>query len=212
MLRRLLMHPRLIVRFVSLEGLALIAMYAGWSLGYLFLPEGVLRMKSGAALLAGSEPAASLWLEFARIAAINLAVVALFVLLPNRILSVNGYPLGYLPTLFWSAHYGALLGSNSFTYPMAQRLAPTLDVFGRSGVYEIAAYCLAAVSTHAMAVAASPRLFSFASEPVEPRPPLRQGIHRGGLAVALLLLLAACLWEAYRITVEIGPGLSAAGQ
>src|SRR5690606_40481888 len=57
------MHPRLIVRFVSLEGLALIAMYAGWSLGYLFLPEGVLRMKSGAALLAGSEPAASLWLE-----------------------------------------------------------------------------------------------------------------------------------------------------
>ena len=143
MLRRLLMHPRLIVRFVSLEGLALIAMYAGWSMGYLFLPEGVLRMKSGAALLAGSEPAASLWLEFARIAAINLAVVALFVLLPNRILSVNGYPLGYLPPLFWSAHYGALLGSNSFTYPMAQRLAPTLDVFGRSWVYEIAAYCLA---------------------------------------------------------------------
>ena len=198
MLRRFIMHERLIVRFATLLGLGLILMYASWALSYALLPEGALRGKSGAALLAGSEFSGSVFAEFARIAAINLAAVFLFVALPNRLLHVNGYPLGYLPPLLWFAYYGALVGSNSFAIPMAQRLAPTLEVLARSGVYEIGAYCLVAASTHAIAVARSPHLFSFRSEPVEPRPSLG-AVNKRGLAAALVILLAANLWEAYRI-------------
>lgn len=198
MLRRFLMHERLIVRFVTLLALGWIAWYASWALSYMLIPEGALRGKSGAAFLAGSDFSDSVLVEFARIAAINLGVAFLFVVLPNRLLHVNGYPLGYLPPLLWFIHYGALIGSNSFTIPRSQPIAPTLDVFGWSGVYEIAAYCLIAASTHAIALSRSPRLFSFQSEPVVPRPSL-QAVNKRGLILAVLLLLASNLWEAYRI-------------
>lgn len=201
-MRRYLLHERLIVRFATLLGLGLIAFFVSWSLSHALLPEAALRGKSGAAVLAGDTAADSVLVEFVRIAALNLAAVTLFVGLPNRLLHVNGYPLGYLPPLLWFVHYGALLGSNSFAIPMPERLAPSLEVFSRSGVYEIAAYCLVAASTHAIAVARSPRLFSFRSEPVEPRPPFLEKIDKGGLAVALLLLLAASLWEAFRILAD----------
>lgn len=199
LIRRYLLHERLEVRFAALLGLGLIAMYGSWSLAYVLLPEAALRGQSGAATLAGNAPASSVLVEFARIAAINLAAVILFVGLPNRLLHVNGYPLGYLPPLLWFVHYGALLGSNSFSIPMPEPLPPSLEVFRRSGVYEIAAYCLIAASTHAIAVARSPRLFSFTSEPVKPRPPLLERIEKRGLVVAVLMLLASNLWEAYRI-------------
>jgi len=198
-LQRYLMHERLIVRFVALLGTGLIALYASWTLAYVVLPDGALRGRTATAALASSEAAGSVALEFARIAAINLVAVILFVVLPNRMLHVGAYPLGYLPPLLWFIHYGALLGSNSFLIEMPGRLAPSLAVFSRSGPYEIAAYCLVAASTHAIAVARSPSLFSLRSEPVEPRPRLSERVNSIGLALALVILLAACLWEAYRI-------------
>jgi len=42
---------------------------------------------------------AGILLEFVRIATINLALTLLLVVLPNRLLLVHGYPLGYLPPL-----------------------------------------------------------------------------------------------------------------
>lgn len=201
--RQYLMHERLSVRFASLVGLGLIALYVSWALAYAFLPEGVLRGKSGAAVLAGDAAAGSVLVEFIRIFALNLGAVTFFVALPNRLLHVNGYPLGYLPPMIWFAHYGALLGSNSFSIAMPERLIPSLAVFSRSGVYEIAAYCLVAASTHAIAISRSPRLFSLTSEPIIPRPSLLDGIDKRGIVLAVLILLASNLWEAYRILAVV---------
>lgn len=187
------------MRFLSLTGIGLALFWLSWAVGFHFLPEGVLRGRSGTSVLAGSSAAASFAAEFARIAALNLAVAGLFVAGANRLLSVRGYPLGYLPPLLWSVHYGLVLGTNSFTIPMAAPMAPSLAVFGRSGLYEIAAFCLVAASTHAISIARSPAFFSFTSEPVHPRPRLRESVDRRGLIAAVLLLLAANAWEAYRI-------------
>lgn len=199
MLRRLLLHDSLPVRFAALLGLGLILFYVSWIVAYALLPEAVLRGKSGAAVLAGTEAAPSLLFEFIRIAAINMAIAGLFIVLPNRLLQIDGYPLGYLPPLLWFVHYGLLLGTNSFSVPMPEPLAPSWTVLARSGLYEIGAYCLIAASTHSIAVARSPRLFSFASEPVRPRPPFLAGVHKAGLGWALAVLLVSNLWEAYRI-------------
>ena len=110
MLRRLLLHDSLPVRFAALLGLGLILFYVSWIVAYALLPEAVLRGKSGAAVLAGTEAAPSLLFEFIRIAAINLAIAGLFIVLPNRLLQIDGYPLGYLPPLLWFVHYGLLFG------------------------------------------------------------------------------------------------------
>ena len=201
MIRRYLLHERLAVRFVALCGLGLVGMYASWALAYALLPEAALRGKSIAVAIATDEALGSVTAEFIRIAAINLAVATFCVVLPNRMLHVNGYPLGYLPPLLWFVYYGALLGSNSFAIPLPHRLPPSLAVFARSGPYEIAAYCLVAASTHAIAVASSPRFFSLASRPVEPRPLFMEGIDKRGIAAGVLMLLAANLWEAYRIVL-----------
>lgn len=199
MLRRLLLHDSVIVRFATLLTIGLIAFYISWTLAYALLPEAVLRGKSGAAVLAGADAASNVLLEFLRIVLINLAIAALVVVLPNRLFHVNGYPLGYLPPLLWFIHYGLLLGTNSFSIPMPQPLAPSWEVLSRSGLYEIVAYCLIAASTHAVALARLRSFFSFTSESVEPRPHFFANVHKGGLGCAVLLLLAANLWEAFRV-------------
>ncbi len=198
-MQRLLRHPSVWVRFLALYGLGLGFFILGWVVSYYALPEGILKGRTGAALLAGEGASPTVLAEFLRIAGLNLAILFLFVLLPNRMVRVGDYPLGYFPPLVWSLLYAVTLGTNSFTIPMPERLAPSLSVLGRSGLYEIAAYCLAAVSTHEIAVSRSPSIFSFHTEPVRPKPDWAKGIHRRGLGTALLFLLAACAWEAYRI-------------
>lgn len=78
-------------------------------------------------------------------------------------------------------------------------MAPSPAVLGRSGPYEIAAYCLLAASTYAISMARSPTFFSFTAEPVHPKPSLRESVDRRGVAAAVLPLLAANAWEAYAI-------------
>lgn len=198
-MRQLLCHRLLSVRFLSLAGIGFALFWLSWMIGYSFLPEGLLRGRTAAAVIAGSSAADSFAAEFAKIAAINLAVASVFVVGANRLLNVRGYPLGYLPPLLWSALYGITLGTNSFTLPLPAPMAPSLAVFRRSGLYEIAAYCLVAASTHAISVARSPAFFSFATEPIYPKPSLRASVDRRGLFAAVLLLLAANAWEAFRI-------------
>lgn len=196
---RLLRHESLLIRFLALYGLGLALFLFAWVISYRFLPEGVLRGRTGAALLAGETASESFTLEFLRIAAVNLAVTLFFVALPNRLLLVSCVPLGYFPPLFWCLIYGVMLGTNSFTIPLAGRIAPSLEILTHSGLYEIAAYALAAVSTHNVAILRSPGLFSLKSEPVEPRPNWRKNTQWIGLGSAVLLLLASSAWEAYQI-------------
>lgn len=199
MIPRLLCHPKLSVRFFSLLFVGTIVFLLAWTFSYHFLPPGILRGKMAAAALAGTEAAKTVWLEFIRIAGINLLIACFAVVLPNRLLHFRGIPLGYLPPLGWCALYAATLGTNSFSVPMPAPLAPSWSVLERSGPYEIAAYLLIAASTHAIAVARSPRFFSTRTEPVVPRPPLLASVEWKGIALAALLLLAANFQEAYRI-------------
>lgn len=195
----LLRHHRLTVRFTSLFAIGFVAFFAAWAVGYYFLPEAVLRGRMLAAVLAGQDAAGSFALEFARIAAINVAIAIILVFIPNRLVTVGRLPLGYLPPLVWAVMYGVTIGTNSFTFAGGERLAPSLAVFGRSGLYEIAAYCLLAAATHNISLSHQPRLFSMRAEPIVPRPSLREHVHFPGTVAALALLLAACAWEAYRI-------------
>ena len=199
----LLRHRRLVVRFAALYGAGLAAFIVAWTLSYHFLPEGIMRGRTGAALLAGDEAADTFLLEFVRILVINAVVAVLLVFIPNRLLIVGRLPLGYWPPLVWAVMYGVTIGTNSFSIAEAGRLAPSLTVFGRSGLYEIAAYCLLAAATHGISLSRSPNIWTMRAEPVVPRPSLRDGVHWAGLAAAAVLLAAACAWEAYRIMARV---------
>lgn len=204
MLSRLLDHPRILPRFLTLLALAVAIFVAAWAVAFYLLPEGILRGRTIASVLAGSEGAATFTAEFLRIAGLNLGSMALFVVLPNRLTRVGRYPLGYVPPMLWAALYAITLGTNSFSIPLTERMAPSFGVLGRSGVYEIASYVLMAVSTHAISLSRTPRLFSFRSEPIVPRPGPFHKVHWGGVAVALLVLLAANAREAYMIVSLAG--------
>jgi hypothetical protein len=83
-----------------------------WILSYYLLPEAILRGRTGAAVLAGDEAADTFLAEFARIALLNLFMLMIIVI-ANRTLKVNEYPLGYFPPLFLSAIYAITLGMSS---------------------------------------------------------------------------------------------------
>jgi hypothetical protein len=195
---KLLHHDALWVRFLSLMGLATVVFLVFWAVGYSWLPEGVLRGRSGAAVLAGEEAADTLLAEFLRIALLNLFPIAI-VVAANRLLVIQGFPLGYLPPLLWSASYAITLGTNSFSIPLPARMAPSFAVLARSGPYEIAAYVLMAAATYALPTYVAKRLIPPDSEPIEPPPPFWASIDWIGFALALLLLIGASLWEAYKI-------------
>lgn len=194
----LLCHERLSIRFAALLGLGLVLFLLAWTLGYLLLPEGVLRGRTGAGTLAGEEAAGSFLAEFLRILALNLVPMVMIVA-ANRVLKVGCYPLGYVIPLFYLILYGITLGTNSFSIPMPERMAPSPAVLGRSGLYEMAAYMLAAAATYHIPAYRARRLIPPDSEKIVPEPSFRRAVDWGGAAAALALLLAANAWEAYQI-------------
>ena len=92
------------------------------------------------------------------------------------------------------------LGTNSFSIPLPERMAPSLAVFGRTGLYEIAAYVLIAVATYSLPLYKAKRFFPPKSEPIIPKPKfsltLKQWV---GLGLAIAVLLVANAREAYMI-------------
>lgn len=200
----MLLHHKLHVRFLSLFSLAAVLFLIIWTLSYYLLPEGILRGRTGAQLLAGSEAAQSFLAEWLRIIAINLAVGTIFVICPNFIRS-HGYPLGYATPLAWTILYAIYLGTNSFTFPLPEgKMQPSLAVLGRSGPYEIGAYILAAVATYSL-----PKYElkgQWFRERIESIPPTdRQAMTKGqwlGLGMAFIVLLVANAWEAYQIVTR----------
>jgi len=198
-MKRLLCHERLYVRFLALFGLGVVLFTLAWTLSYLFLPEGVLRGRTGSAILAGDEAAGSFAAEWLRIVALNLVMGSLIVV-ANRIFRYKGFPLGYIIPLGWLAVYAVCLGTNSFSIPLPERMAPSLAVLGRSGLYEIAAFMLVAVATCSLPLYEARRLFPPKSEPIIPKPKLSLPFEQWvGLGLAIVVLLAANAWEAYRI-------------
>ena len=198
MMKRLLCHEAWPVRSLSLLGLITVLFVVTWTLSYYLLPEGILRGRSGAAVLAGEEAASSFALEFLRIAAINLVMMGV-VIFANRLLRVYGYPLGYLLPVIWSMTYAVTLGTNSFSIPLPEPMAPSLQVLGRSGPYEIAAYVLAATATYGVSANRFRRLIPPDSEPIEPTPLFVKNVDWVGLGLGVALLITANAYEAYMI-------------
>jgi len=134
------------VRFLSLLTLTVFIFLVCWVVGYYLFPEGILRGKFAGAALAGDTAAGTFIAEFARIAAINL-IMLIPILAGNRIFKYKSIPLGYVIPLLWAGIYAMVIGTNSTSIPMAERLAPAIMVLTRSGLYEISAYVLVAAAT-----------------------------------------------------------------
>lgn len=205
MIQRYLLHEKLLIRFGALMGIVLIALLGSWGLAYWFLPEGVLRGRTGAQLLAGNDLAGgSVWLEWLRILVLNLAAMFLLVIAPNTLRSAGGYPLGYGTVLAITVIFGITLGTDSFSISMGGKISPSPALFMSSGVYEIAAYVLAATATVSIA--------KYRLAGVWPKQTLdkigfqsRTGKQDCivGILLALAILVAACGWEAYRIAQSL---------
>ncbi len=203
MLRRYLLHEKLFVRFASLWAMVFFTFILTWTLSYFFLPEGVLRGKNLAFVLAGDDLAGgSVWLEGVRIFAINLSVMVLLVIGPNLLRDEKGYPLGYMSATVVSLIYAVVLGTDSFTLSQGGKIAPTWEIFTRSGIYEITAYILAATATYGLS-----RYQLQGQWPKQTVTALQGGKPSRetaiGVALAVLILLAANAFEAYRVMLYL---------
>jgi hypothetical protein len=174
---------------------------AAWFLSFYLLPEGLMRDTSLASKLAGSDISASLGKELTRIFVVNLIMGSVIILF-NLSFRVNNIPLGYLIPPIWFLLYGLILGSNSFTFAMAERIAPSLAVLSRSGLYELAAYTLITVSTYNISRFEIKALFKTNPEKVN-GPIVFQRQQYLGLAVAILILLFSNIREALMLTNQI---------
>ena len=103
--------------------------------------------KTGSAIIVGSDVAPSMLEEWGTIVMGNLVALFLIVLV-NLIRYIDRFPLGYITPLGLITLYAVFWGTNSFSIPIAERMAPTLAVLGRCGPYEIIAFILVAVATY----------------------------------------------------------------
>lgn len=209
MLKRYLLHEKLWVRFAALWVGTLILFVGVWAVSYLFLPEGLLRGRTAAYVLAGDDLAGgSVWLEWLRILAINLGVMFLMVMAPNLLRGENGYPYGYTSAILTTLIYAIVLGTNSFSISQGGKLPPTLEIFGRSGIYEISAYLLAAAAT--VSISRYRVMGKWPKQTVEAiTPPTERAVIQErtlGITLAVIILTAACGWEAYRIAQALAMG------
>jgi hypothetical protein len=195
------LHDNLLVRFPALLLADAVVLVAAWTLGYLLLPEGILAGRTGAAVLAGDDLAGgSVVLEAARLLAINLVVVAGAIIAPNLVRQ-RGYPLGYGTLVTITVVFGVTIGTNSFAVSLGGKVPPGLEIFGSSGLYEIAAYTLAAAATVSLV------RWQVVGSKAERVPPTtdRRAIRQRtvGVAIALVMLILACAYEASRFSQAI---------
>jgi len=201
-----LLHDKLLVRFGSLLGFVLIAFFAAWIVGYSFLPEGALRGRNVAQVLAGNNLAGdSVWLEWLRILAINLAVMFLLVIAPNVIRTARNLPLGYGTVTILAVVFGIAIGTNSFALSLGSKMPPSMMVFGSSGLYEIIAYVLAATATTSIS-----KYRLIGQWPRQTIERIANAKHQSGsrernvgILLAVAILVVACGWEAYRFSLAI---------
>jgi hypothetical protein len=207
MFARYLTHEKLLVRFLALLGVVSVLFVVVWTLSYAFLPEGLLRGRSVAQVLTGTDLAGgSVWLEWLRIFALNLAATFLFMVPANLLRTKRDYPLGYVSVALVAAICAVILGTNSFTLPMPSRMAPSLSVFNGSGVFEIASYVLAVSATVSIARWRVIKWWGMTGT-TEKLPPCKDksalAERNVGVVLAILMLALACGWEAYRISLAL---------
>jgi hypothetical protein len=198
---RYLLNDDLLVRFPALLLADAVVFLAAWTLAYLLLPEGLLAGRTGAAVLAGGDLAGgSVVLEAVRLLAINLAALTFAIVAPNLVRQ-GRWPLGYSSLAVITAVFGVTIGTNSFAVSLGGKMPPSLEVFGSSGLYEIAAYALAAASTATIVRWQVVGSMAERVPPVTDRGAIRQ--RNVGVAVAVVILVLACLFEASRFSQAI---------
>ena len=186
-----LFNDSIIVRFISLFVIGAILFTAVWYLSYYFLPEGIMQGKTGSAIIVGSDVAPTMLEEWGTIVMYNLGALFLIILV-NFIRYLDRFPLGYITPLGLITLYAVFLGTNSFSIPMAEPMAPTLAVLGRGGPYEMTAFILVAVATYNQSRIALTKEEIHSLKDIHrispvPRMSLEQWIGIG-LAIALILL------------------------
>ena len=144
---KFLFNDSIIVRFISLFVVGAILFTVAWYISYYFLPEGILQGKTGSAIIVGSDAAPTMLEEWGTIVLYNLGALLLVVMV-NFIRYLDRFPLGYVTPLGLITMYAVFLGTNSFSMPMVEPMAPTLAVLGRGGPYEMTAFILVAVATY----------------------------------------------------------------
>ena len=201
-----LTDSRLVVRCGTLLAVAVVVFVSCWSLAFSLLPIGLLRGRTGGAVLAGGDRAASSFTaELLRIFAVNVGLVAVVVVAPNLLRTRRGVPLGYWSAMMMIAVAGVVTGTNSFSIQVgsAKKLAPSLAVLGNPGPYELSAYVLAATAAYGIGRwqlvgrwphSTAPRI---APESVSVRPIVL------GLCAAVAILFAMAAWEAQRIIAAV---------
>ena len=198
----LLLSPRLWVRYATLLGLGAATFVVCQAVAYWWLPEGLLRGRSGGALVAGDDAGHSLGLEWARIVAFNMTILLVFYVAANLIRLANGVPLGYNTVIVMQGYFGIVTGTNSFTLQFADgKIAPSFYWLRTPGFYELAAYALAAAATYGISRLQDVKIDG-RTKAVR-LPPSEEGWRnprtRIGLAVAMAALIATGGWEASNI-------------
>ena len=118
-------------------------MYAAWALGYWWLPEGLLRGRTGA----GAATDAFSDNVGVFLFALGWNGVIAFVVLPLvSLLAIRRLSLGYLLAFGNFGLYGIFLGTNSFGNPRPEALPPNLAAFLSTGPWEIGCYVLVAAA------------------------------------------------------------------
>jgi len=204
--KKYLMHDKILVRFGSLLGIIVVIFFSVWVLSYLLLPEGILRGRSIGQALAGNDLAGgSVWIEWLRLFAINLGVMLIIIIAPNIFRTEGDYPLGYITVTLIVIMFGIIIGTDSFTLSMGGKIPPTVDIFGSSGLYEIAAYVLAAAATANIGkyrlVGKWPKQTIEAIVLSKDKWIVQE--RNVGVILAIIILIIACGWEAYRISIAL---------
>ena len=172
---------------------------AVWYLSYYFLPEGILQGKTGSAIIVGSDAAPTMLEEWGTIVMWNLGGLFLIVLI-NFIRYLDRFSLGYITPLSMITQYAVFLGTNSFSIPMAERMAPTLAVFSRGGPYEMMAFILIAVATYNQSRFALTQDMHSLKDISRISPVPRMSLEQwGGIGLAIALIILAGWREAAMI-------------
>lgn len=188
-----LQHDRLGVRVGTALSIGYLLLFGAWAVGYYFIPERALHNQ----LSGGVEMVPEGLLPLAiRIFGYNLGLPGLLTLVLSR-MRAGGYSLGYNVPFVNVILYGLWLGSNSFSVPMPERLAPTLALFwSRSGPYEMASFLLMAAALARTARVAQPTFWSGPLLRLPEKERQMSGSEYAVLALAVLLLAAAAWVEA----------------
>lgn len=143
-------------------------LFAAWAIGYLFLPEGILRGKTAASAISNVLSDKSVWVLTGQILLWNGLVAFALTPLAARFV-IDRFPLAYLIGFGNAVLFGLYLGTNSMKYHPPSPPAPSLTIFRSNGAWEIAAYLTVAAALARLYTIRQETLFTTHGERV-PRP------------------------------------------